>query len=245
MRYIEQRASRIIQKLLEAKPTGESVKTPEIWMPNFGGLTISGPSGTGKTTTGLEMVIKYGIPVKMFRKVGAEMRDDIGDMLGYQDRPLSKDIELDELQALLIRGATIDNPFILEGRLSGIFKAAEVRKAREIGIDLPVVSFIFICELTERISRITNRWNEDHPEDQKTLQEVKKSTLEREKKDLKTWQKAHPELVTGNPFNPGLRDRDGRLVYDKHISTTGKSIDDVIEEIHRYLKEKEFIKRVA
>lgn len=245
MREIEERELKLRQRRLEAKLTGESVKPPEIWVPNFGGLTISGPSGTGKTTTGLEMVIKYDIPVKRFRKVGAEMREDIGDMLGYQDRPLSKDIELDELQALLIREARVDNPLILEGRLAGIFKAEEVRKAKETGIDLPVVSLLFICELTERISRITNRWNENNPNDQRTLQEVKKSTLEREKRDLETWQKAHPELVTGNPFNPGLRDKSGKLVYDKHFSTTGKSIDEVAEEIHRFLKEKGFIKRVA
>ncbi len=235
MKEIQAREIAVRQRYLEKKSS-------EIWTPNVGVITISGPAGTGKTTTGLEAAVRYQLPSGNFKKVGGDLRDEFGDMLG--NRPLSKDIDIDELQAILIREATKDNPIVLEGRLSGIIQARIAQEFRIKGINLPVVSFLFICEETERMQRLTNRWNEDHPQNPKVLEEIRKEELQREKKDLEKWQKAHPDWRLKNPFNPGLKIK-GEMVYARTIDTTGKSIDAVVEEMHRYLKEKGFIKRVA
>lgn len=245
MKEIERRELELRQRQLETKLTGETIKTPEIWRPDFGIITISGPSGTGKTTTALELIIRYNIPTKRFIKVGASMRDDLGDTGGFLDRPLSKDIEVDEMQALFIRQATKDDPGLLEGRLAGIIKAEEMEKAREKGVILPVISFLFYCEFNQRMIRNHQKWNYDHPMEQRTLQEQTIKEKEREIKDLETWKKAHPEWNITNPFNPGLKDKDGVKVYNKSFSTTGKSVEQVVEEIHRYLRNEGLVKRVA
>lgn len=219
----------------------EVIKSPEVWGPLFSVITISGPSGVGKTKVAEFLAKRYGIPEDRFIKTGRILRELAGDATGYIKRPISVDRKLDSRQVEIVRTARVEKPVILEGRLAGVIASEERRKARKQGADLPVVSVLLTASSRIRHRRILTRDKERNPS--LTLREVKSLTQEREIGDRGRWKEVHPELIKGDPFLPSNIDRDGNPIYDAVISTSRLPVEGVAETIHRFLVDGGWVRR--
>lgn len=238
----------IQRKELELREKYKELLPSELFNFLGAGITISGPSGTGKTTVGIEISVRYQLPSSRFVKVGAGLREELGEKL---DRPIAKDISVDDLQALMMKEANRENPFVLEGRLSGIIRARIAKEFREKGREMqPIVSVLLICEEKERMRRLNARDNKGR-RTKRTLEKTKREERKREKDDIKKWKLAHPDWNLKNPFNPGLK-LDGKKVYQITIDTTNKenktikeAIYDVILELDKKLLRAGLIEKVV
>lgn len=230
------------QQLEEKLVNKETIKSPEKFRTKVS-ILITGRSGVGKTKVAEKLGGMLGIPPERITKAGQLMREQLGDMVGYKERPLTVDRKLDEMQAQLIRNATFDNPFILEGRMSGVIAAKEKRKAKRKRKEIPIVSFILLGKNEVRFERIWKRWNEHNPNDLKTLKEIKEQTQERERLDKQTWSRVHPEIPNGDPFNTANRDKEGNRIYDYIINTTYLSVQEVTEKMFNILKDAGFVEK--
>jgi cytidylate kinase len=203
---------------------------------NFACLTISGLSGTGKTEAGILLAERLGIPDEQFIRTGllfrAAREKITGEsVIGYQDRSLDIDREIDLQQREVIISATIQKPVILEGKLAGIIKQEVEKERQDLENTPPLISFLFYTPEDVRMERVVSREHKKHPE--KTRKEIIQSTLKRDEGDIGQWQKAHPSLANIDPFNP----ENSQHVYDLVIDTTA-SIEEVVEKVLVYLKQK-------
>ena len=247
---------------------GESLVSREILVPLFGGITISGRSGTGKTVAMELLAQKYGIKTERKRKTGEIIREITQarrTSRGFMERSEEVDERVDSEQKQIIESASVDNPFILEGRLAG-FLAAE---------NPNVVKVLFVAKSEIRMRRIFKRALEDRDEEighlQKdleaaygknadpsvisyfletlsavqeeeiTLETVKKKEQERERGDLVRWRKTHPALSEVDPFNPANRDSNGRHIYNFVVNTNQLSAEQVVNQINKALIEEGFL----
>lgn len=246
-------------QVIEARLVKEEVvKSPEKWVPSFRVLTISGPSGVGKSTIADALAKRYGIPKDRNIKIGKNLRVQTNSETarGHIKRDASVDKDLDKMQAEIIRNAISQGqPIILEGRLSGLI-ATEVWRGlitKTPGVELGVRTFLLTARADERHRRILLRdlkkdkelveKYKENPE--ATAKKVKEDTQDREMGDRKLWKRLYPQLVQGDPFLPGNRDKHGNKIYDRVIPTTNMKEDRVLEEIHRYLKDEGLITRVS
>src|ERR1700751_4403695 len=86
-------------------------------------ILISGPSRTGKTTAAELMAKRYDMKNV---KIGEVFRARTGiDTSKFVDRPEALDREMDDFQSTMIRDATPEEPFILEGRLAAYLASIE------------------------------------------------------------------------------------------------------------------------
>lgn len=134
----------------------EIPQTKEILLPRFGGITISGPSGTGKTAVMKVLTNDYSIASDRSLKTGEKMRQITGAgqaSRGFMQRDRKVDREIDQWQEDIIKSADIHNPFILEGRLAG-FIVSQIP-------DTNVVSILLTAPNRERMKRILKRAKED------------------------------------------------------------------------------------
>lgn len=165
----------------------------ENWKFNFSVLTISGKSGTGKTTLANNLAERYSIPKKRNIKVGELFfrifpRKTNKD--GFMPREITVDERVDNFQANLMRKAKTSHPYLLEGRLSGAIAYEE-----KINLPhLPVVSILLTASPDIEIDRLQKR----NPE--LTRDQIIRIKKDREKKDLKLWRKIHKNL--DNPNDP-------------------------------------------
>lgn len=209
-------------------------------------------------------VIKVG---EKMRKLLAKK----GKMLGFVQREEAIDKRIDNWQANLIRKTTIDSPIILEGRVAGIIHSEErakmlkhrVASKRQI---LPVVPILLYAKQEVRFKRIQEReikavlkklreevGEELTPEEavelypdrfkNLSLDVITAKTREREKGDLKRWRKMHPQIGLEGPFSPGIKDKEGRNIYDLNVSTSNRTVDEVVDYIHQSLVEKGWVVR--
>lgn len=142
------------------KPSEESLHTKEILIPKFGGITISGRSGTGKTVTAERLAELYSIPKERNIKTGQlvrEITDSGQESQGFIKRAEYVDKEMDRMQRDIIRNSSPENPLLLEGRLAGVIANEERRKNPE----LIVVSILFVAQSEVRLKRILKRHKED------------------------------------------------------------------------------------
>jgi cytidylate kinase len=193
-------------------------------------ILISGPSRTGKTTAAEFMAKRYDMKNV---KIGEVFRERTGiDTAKFVDRPEALDREMDDLQSTMIREATPDEPFILEGRLAAYLASIE-RAAKP----LPIVTVLFWAPEHVRMERQLRKARRDDPRTTLTLEDLRDGEREREARDLALWKAVHPELDDKNVFDPDLTDEDGRPVYDLVIDTRIGMPEACADAVHDYLVE--------
>jgi cytidylate kinase len=193
-------------------------------------ILISGPSRTGKTSAANILAQRYGIPNV---KIGEEFRKRTGiDTSMFVQRDPAIDREMDALQAQMIRSATPDAPFILEGRLAA-FLASKERARRS----LPVVTVLFWAPERVRMQRQLRKVRREQPDRKVTLEELARGEREREALDMALWKSIHTDLDEDNLFDPGLTDADGRPVYDLVVDTRMGMPDVCADYVHNWLVE--------
>lgn len=206
----------------------------EQWRLHFGGMTVSGKSGTGKTKTVEKLAERLGVNPERNVKTGQLFRKEVANEVGFMQRDLAVDRRLDEMQKEFITTADVQNPFILEGRLAGFL-------ASQIDTSVPVVRVLFTAEKHIREERLHRRHLETDPS--LTLGQVKKQSRQRDRKDLEQWRKIHPQLQDKDPFDPNLKDEDNRAIYDIVVSTSYRSVNQVVDYIVEQLETKGVISR--
>lgn len=240
----------------------EIVQTKEVLVPKFGGITISGRSGTGKTATMEFLASLYSIKPERIKKTGEIMRKITHSgktSRGFMQRDEEIDEKIDTEQKAIIDSADSNNPFMLEGRLAG-FLAEQNQN---------VVKVLFVAPSEIRMKRILKRALEDKREeieklekerelalssiadpavieylsqrliDEKTetvnLKSVKEKEKEREREDLKRWRKKHPKLRGIDPFNPANKDKEGNHIYTIVVNTGKLSVEQVVNQLNETL----------
>lgn len=209
-----------------------------------GAITFSGKSGTGKTTVATALLERLEentgreIP---FIKVGEQIREEVErlsgkPLTGYGERDLEFDRQLDAKQIELIKNATLRNPVLVEGRLSGILTDLERRR----NPDISAVTILFVGRKDIRAHRIWEREKKRDPS--LKLKEVQQYTKERETKDLVRWKKLHPELQDKDPFNPANKNADGKPAYDLIVNANKMSVQEVTDHIFNWLLENGYLK---
>ena len=213
----------------------ENLISPEKHALTIPFITISGPSGTGKTETGRRLSEALGIPSDNFIKTGDLFRKEMErrglQVMGFVKREIDFDESLDRRQANIMREATVDNPFILEGRLAGV-----INKELQInGEKLNGVSLLFICDQDERERRLINRERNKG----KTSEQIIQENFERDTEDFGQWQKIHPILegkttdeLSKELYGASAADEDGNRhneLYDFVVDTTHRSIAEVAD----------------
>jgi cytidylate kinase len=197
-------------------------------------ILISGPSRTGKTSAANILAERYAIPNI---KIGEMFRERTGiDTSSFVERDPVIDREMDTLQSELIRSASTESPFILEGRLAA-FLASQERAKR----DLPVVTVLFWAPREVRMERQLRKVRRDLPERNVTLAELAAGEREREARDMAIWKSIHPGLDAENLFDPDLTDGNGRPVYDLVVDTRMGMPDACADHVHEWLLAKNLI----
>jgi len=206
---------------------------------NFDVITISGPSGTGKSTAATELSIMLGIKS---RKVGALFRDQVKQrdgegILGYAKRTTAQDRDLDTITEEWIQeAADRGKPMIVEGRLAA--RNARKRIYESTGRIPIVVSILLDADQEVRIDRVLHREVKNNPN--LTREKVAQATEDRDSKDLIMWQKTHKDLK-GNPLHMDAVDQKDFWLYNLTINATDLTVLEVIEAIMEYLKEQKYI----
>lgn len=239
IRNIEQKIA-YVPDITHGGTRKETPPTPEIWIPNFGLLAIAGRSGTGKTSAANLLADLYGIPhdPEHVQKVGTLFRLQFATpVIGYQPRGIEIDKQMDDAIANRMKTCSIDDPGILEGRLTGVIRSEILE---ELDPQARIITLLFTAPTDTRIRRIAKRQREIDPS--LTFKKVKHQTQERELKDLEQWTVLHPHLKGKDPFHSGLSDEKGRKIYDLVVHTGDKTVDEVVEYIHNWLKANGYVK---
>lgn len=198
----------------------------EDWRVNFGALTISGESGTGKTTLADILAQIYKIPDDNNMKIGQILRtiSQKPQEEGPIQRAISDDEFVDNAQREIIKKADTKNPFILESRLAGVITSEE----KSVSPQLPIVSIL----LTASLDNITARIQSRRPELSK--EEIAKKMQERAQDDLMTWRKSRKDLH--NPYDPKY--------FNLVIDTDSMSPEQVFTFLHDWLLKNGFVAKV-
>jgi cytidylate kinase len=192
-------------------------------------ILISGPSRTGKTTAANILARRYGLPTI---KIGEEFRKRTGiDTSNFAPRDRSLDQEMDDLQATMIRSATVDQPFILEGRLAAFLASRE----RLANARLPVVTVLFWAPEDVRMERQLRKLRREQPRSSATLEQLLAGERVREARDLVLWKSVHPDIDDKNVFDPDLADDAGKPVYDLVVDTRVGAPSTVAQVVHDWL----------
>ncbi len=196
-------------------------------------ITISGVSGTGKTRTGHDVAETLGFE---FIKIGGMLREEAkeqtgSDIVEFYERAKQKDYELDQKTLESFRESKeTGKGFVIEGWLAGFHAYKELERAynqQRNSALLYRLCFIAGDEKSNvRYSRILDRQSKSHPD--LTLEQIKKTTEERFKADLKNWWKVYPELNGINPWDVG-KGRPAGIFYNQIIDTEHMSVPQVVQ----------------
>lgn len=208
-------------------------------------ITLSGPSGTGKTSAAKILEQRIFETTKtniVFIKAGELFREKVKqisgqEMLTYAQRDFEVDKWIDDIQAQQIRKASLQHPLLLEGRLAGIIAREQKNKIS----NLSVVSILFTANPSTRYLRILRREREDHPN--LTFKDIKRLTTEREQGDLARWREMHPQLKGFNPFNKTGKDNVGNPIYDLIVDTNQLTVKGVSDLIINWLVENDHLRK--
>ncbi len=226
----------------------ENISSKERFKLTIPYITISGPSGTGKTETGKLLVERLNIPPGNFIKTGDLFRKEIKTrghtVSGFTEREIGLDEELDKKQTKFMQEATTENPTIIEGRLAGVIhkELQQDKESREIMIPHGI-SLLFICDQVEREGRIFKREGKKG----RPQADIIQANFERDTKDFDHWRLMHPMLdgKTIEDLYEAKRDTEGNLyneLYDFVIDTTHGSIHEVTNKIIELLSNHDFVK---
>ncbi len=234
--------------LRKAVKEQEHLEPKERFVPLFHVLTISGLSGTGKTTVGKMLALLYGIS---FEKIGERQRKKTqketgGQVIGFAERSTRDDVDLDEVTRRHVRR---EKPIIVEGRLAGIVAKSERNNTYAQGEDMPVVVCVYFKSRNKiRMPRIYTRLIKENPDNANdpsfTLERITAQTVEREEKDRQLWRESHPEFGRINPFDSNATRQDERI-YDVVVPTDNLSLVDTAMFIHNALVERDLVMRVS
>ncbi len=219
----------VIPEQRRSKERAKALRFPESkegWEVNFGVLTISGKSGTGKTSIANRLAVILGIPEENVIKIGQAIRSETHqeDAVGFIKRPISTDEEVDAAQIDVITGSDISDPKVIEGRLSGYL--AKKHRSEE---KPPVPTFLLTADDEIRFERIKGRSDTN----EMPLEEIRGKDKNRADRDLGRWRQVHPELEGQDPYDSKF--------YDRTIDTDKLSVDEVVSEILKFLMEKGYV----
>jgi predicted cytidylate kinase len=172
-------------------------------------ITISGPSGSGKSSVAKVLSEKLGLPTvdvgRIFRRMAKEKGMSVGEFGRYAEKHKKLDEELDER---VIRMARRRKDLILQSRLAGLMTARYGMPAVRIWID---------ASTKTRAARISRR--EGRPAAQ-----ILKETTRRDMDNLKRYKQTY-----------GL-DLNDRSVYDIVVKTDDLTINQVVASLLKSLK---------
>ncbi|MEK7517107.1 MAG: AAA family ATPase [Patescibacteria group bacterium] len=215
----------------ETSPTKEN-----IFNFNFKALTVNGHAGSGESTVGRMLSENLGID---FYDIGMEFRSEQDrEIIDFQERPLEKDIEMDERQKIRIRNATADKPVVLVAKLAGV-NVSELPEEESQN----VLTIFVTCPSEERFRRILERERERGVKDL-NLKRVAQETRNREKSDINQWAETHPQLAYINPFDPDAKDENGKRIYKYKVSSYNRPSVEIAYAIIRRLTEDGWITKV-
>lgn len=209
----------------------------------FGALTISGPPGSGTSVASEGLAALYKIDKPVFH-AGEMMRENERartgkEIIGGHARDVQEDVTLDEWIKDEILHSSIEGPVIVEAHLGGWVAKKTADEFSELLP--PVFKVLLTASSQERARRIQQR------EAQKGLiisvEEIKRLTRGRERKNKEAWRKAHPELKGIDPHSKENVDEKGEPIYDLIVDTTKLSIEQVVERINAALLEQGLVQK--
>lgn len=220
------------QIIIEA-PLPPLTEEREVVAVHFDFMTISGDSGTGKTTIGHALETRYSAFNVHYIKGGEDFRSRRDQpVIGYADRPLKEDRDLDtRLRESIATSGQGAERRIIESRLAG-WHATEVQKARERAQEMPLQGFRVYLTTKESEIRFKRVWERErikppHIDDPTfTVDFVAQQTLEREARDMDRFSEVN-DFQGVNPLDPKSP------LYDLVIYTDNMSQQEVEEAIHR------------
>ncbi len=219
----------------------ETPPSPEKFRPLVDVITISGPAGTGKTVVGERLANLYGMDfVKAGQIFRNEHRSRTGEeVIGYAERDIDIDRNLDEMQADIIRNAaSAERKVILEGRLAHVIATEVIVDDVLHGKKRPdIFRVLFTADPMIRALRVQKRYPGLTPE------EALAKNAEREQGDLERWRSLHPIISdTDDVYDAGLQDESGfHPFFDYIVDTTDMTQEQTVESIHQYFLENDVV----
>ena len=172
-------------------------------------ITISGPSGSGKSSAAAGLAKKLGIRTvdagAVFRKMAKEHGMSVGDFGLYAEKHPEIDRQFDKrLLALGSRGRSI----ILQGRLTGLLSHRE---------GMPAIRIWITASARTRAKRIAQREN-------KPFARVYRETQARDADNVARYKKTYGLDITDTS------------VYDFVVKTDRLTLDEVVGTLYKYVK---------
>ena len=204
-------------------------------------ITLSGPSGVGKTTVGKALADAYRIPYfKLGEAFRAEQAEQGKQVLDFVARPISDDQKRDALVANEIeKSISTEQSEIVEARLSG-WIARKIESGNEQNQGKTFNILLTTRDIAVRMKRVRKREKAIDPQLRLSDRMAREATLRRETGDWNNWRAADPDLnllsasCSDNPHWIYHPDNPNQL-YDLVIETDNLSVDQVTQRIHEEL----------
>jgi cytidylate kinase len=179
-------------------------------------ITICGPAGSGKSSASIELAKRLGYNHysmgDLRRKMAAERDITIAELNKLGETEDFTDTEVDKFQENL--GKTEDN-FVVDGRTSWYFIPQSIKIHLDADVDIRAKREIENSKLSEKFQ---------------TIEDAKKGVIERDKSDVLRYMKYY-DLDVWERSN-----------FDLIIDTTELSVEQTVNKIIKYLKEKRGLK---
>lgn len=208
------------------------------WTTDVNIITISGPSGTGKST--LAQYLSEWFQDLDSEKIGGGkfFRGSGKEYVGFVERSEQTDREADEYTEELISN-TINSGkhLIIEGRLAGWVATKVKNRLPQDPQNPKIIRILIDAEDNVRFQRINDRENNRRKRRGELpilLATDGQATIERENGDNGHWHRVHPDMK-GNPMDS--KDEATKELYDLVIDATNLSVREVGATILRFFLE--------
>ncbi len=223
------------QIVREALTSGENIS----YLGSF--LAISGDEGSGKSTVArrlqkilnIEELIEAGDLQTKILKARAEgpVRDGVR---------ADKEID-DTLTEAIVSGRKV----IVDARLSAHIVNKERNKMSPSENFPKGITIVYKVSPEDGATRVMQRQNAARQEanvKRLTLKETLELNRRRRSADRERWKDSYPAIKDYDTYDPEAVDAHGKRIYDISLSTTGKTVDEVVEDTLVNLLEHGFIK---